>query len=105
MPPTSQRLVGIQCDYQPDVDLLFAWLGDPQPAENIEVEPGIYVRVATATGQVVGIEVLDCAERFGQRPASIDAAFAESLLARFTAPALERFREAHPQRQLFSSPQ
>ncbi len=55
-------------------------------------------------GAVVGIEVLDCAERFRQEPATIDAAFAESLLARFTAPALEHFRKAHPQPTLFSSP-
>ncbi|OFW12994.1 MAG: hypothetical protein A3H29_13190 [Acidobacteria bacterium RIFCSPLOWO2_02_FULL_67_21] len=104
MHPASQRSVGIRCDYQPDVDLLFAWVGDPQPAENIEVEPGIYVRVASSTGQVIGIEVLDCAERFGHEPDRIDAAFAKALLARFTAPALQRFREAHPQPPLFSSP-
>lgn len=101
----SQRTVGLRCDYQAEVDLLFAWVGDPQPAENIEVEPGIYVRVAPSSGTVVGIEVLDCAERFQIEPASIDAAFAESLLARFTAPALEHFRKTHPQPTLFSSPQ
>jgi hypothetical protein len=86
------------------VDLLFAWLGDPQPAENIEVEPGIYVRVASATGQAIGIEVLDCAERCGQDAASIDAEFAAALLDRFTDRALQQYREAHPQRPLFSSP-
>jgi hypothetical protein len=99
----SQQAVGIQCDYQPDVDLLFAWVGDPQPAENIEVEPGVYVRVLPSTGQVVGIEVLDCAERFDREPSSIDIGFAEMLLAKFTAPAQERFRELHPQPSLFSS--
>ena len=83
MDTTSQRAVGIQCDYQPDVDLLYAWIGDPQPAENIEVEPGIYVRVIPETKQIVGIEVVDCAERFQCDPASINAAFAEALIARF----------------------
>lgn len=101
---TSQQSVGIKCDYQADVDLLYAWIGEPQAAENIEVEPGIYVRVVPATKQVVGIEVIDCAERFQLQPASIDAAFAEKLLARFTAPALERLAETRPHPTLFSSP-
>lgn len=105
MPQTSQRSVGLKCDYQPEVDLLFAWIGDPEPAENIEVEPGVYVRIAPSTGTVVGIEVLDCAERFGREPASIDTGFAETLLARFTEPALAQFRKTHPQPTLFSSPQ
>src|SRR5689334_21296992 len=102
---TSQQPVGIKCDYQADVDLLYAWVGEPQAAENIEVEPGIYVRVVAATKQVVGIEVIDCAERFQLEPSSIDAAFAEKLLARFTPLALERLAESRPHPTLFSSPQ
>ncbi len=105
MPHTSQRSVGVKCDYQADVDLLYAWIGEPQAAENIEVEPGIYVRVVPTTKQVVGIEVIDCAERFQLDPASIDADFAERLLERFTPPALERLAESRPHPTLFSSPQ
>lgn len=104
MSQTSQRSVGLKYDYQPDVDLLYAWIGEPQPAENIEVEPGIYVRVIATTKQVVGIEVIDCAERFQLDPASIDAEFAEKLLARFTGPALERLAAMRPNPTLFSSP-
>jgi hypothetical protein len=105
MNPASLHTVGIHCDYQPDVDLLFAWIGEPQAAENIEVEPGIYIRVVPATKQIVGIEVIDCAERFQVDPASIDARFAESLMARFTPAALERLAEINPHPSLFSSPQ
>ena len=45
-------------------DLLFAWIGEPQAARNVEVEDGIYVRVNPETREVVGIEVIDCAARF-----------------------------------------
>ena len=100
----SMQAVGIHIDYQADVDLLFAWIGDPQPAENIEVEPGLYVRVSPSTRQVIGIEVLDCAERFQRDPSTVDAAFAKQLIEVFTAPALERFAALRPLPPLFSSP-
>jgi uncharacterized protein YuzE len=105
MAKQSAEAVGVRYDYQPDVDLLFAWIGEPQVAENVEVETGIYVRVIPATKQVVGIEVVDCAERFQTDPATIDAKFAEALIGRFTKPALERLAEINPHPSLFSSPQ
>jgi uncharacterized protein YuzE len=100
---TSQQGVGIQCDYQPDVDLLFAWIGEPQSARNIEVEDGIYVRVNPETREVVGIEVLDCAARFHQDPASVDMQFAERLLQQYRQAALDEFSRTDPP-TLFSSP-
>lgn len=87
---TCQQAVGLRFDYQPETDLLFAWIGQPQPAENVEVEPGIYVRVIPASKQVVGIEVLDCAERFQREPASIDGAFAKALIDAYTVSALQQ---------------
>jgi hypothetical protein len=80
----------IHIDYQPEVDLLFAWVGEPQAAENIEVEPGVYVRVLPNAKRVVGIEVLDCATRFRRRPEAINAAFAHHLLTEYSARALAR---------------
>ena len=105
MAQKSAEAVGVRYDYQPDVDLLFAWIGEPQAAENVEVEPGIYVRVIPATKQVVGIEVVDCAGRFQAEASTIDAKFAEALIRRFTKPALERLAELNPHPSLFSSPQ
>lgn len=101
---TSQEAVGIHCDYQPDVDLLFAWIGEPRAADNIEVEEGIYVRVEPETRAVVGIEVLDCAARFNLDPSSVDMQFAERLIEQYREPALVEFdRTHHP--KLFSSQQ
>jgi hypothetical protein len=78
----------VQVDYQADVDLLFAWIGHPEPARNVEVEPGVYVRVAPAGNRVLGIEILDCASRFHLDPASVDQAFVEQKLQEFGARAL-----------------
>lgn len=69
-------------DYQPAVDLLYAWTGEPQVAENVEVEPGVYVRVVSGQG-VVGIEILDCASRFNVTPAAIDQEFAQQKLREY----------------------
>jgi radical SAM superfamily enzyme YgiQ (UPF0313 family) len=66
----------LRFDYQADVDLLFAWVGGPEPARNVEVAPGVYVRVTPAGNRVLGIEILDCASRFHVDPSTIDAAFA-----------------------------
>lgn len=99
---TSQQGVGIQCDYQPDVDLLFAWIGEPQAARNVEVEDGIYVRVNPETREVVGIEVVDCAARFHQDPAAVDMRFAERLLEQYRQAAIDAFNRTDPP-TLFSS--
>jgi hypothetical protein len=84
---------GLQYDYQPDVDLLFAWLGEPQAARNVEVEPGIYVRVIPSGTRVVGIEILDCAGRFGIKANEINKALAEKLLHQYSPKALDLLRD------------
>lgn len=78
----------LHLDYQPEVDLLFAWFDEPQPAKNIEVEPGVYIRVAPEAKRVVGIEILDCAARFNLSPDSINRSFVQEKLREYSAPAL-----------------
>jgi hypothetical protein len=92
----ARQLVGrpagsdIQIDYQADVDLLFAWIGQPEPARNVEVEPGVYVRVAPAGNRVLGLEILDCASRFKVDPTSLDKVFVEEKLQEFGGRALTK---------------
>lgn len=98
MAPSLPRTLGhpnattIQVDYQSDVDLLFAWIGQPEPARNVEVEPGIYVRVAPAGNRVLGIEILDYASRFKLEPATVDMAFVEQKLEEFGGRALAKLK-------------
>lgn len=77
----------LHVDYQPQVDLLFAWRGHPRKARNVEVEPGVYVRISDEK-RVVGIEILDCAARFDRTPESIDSSFVEAKLKEYTPAAL-----------------
>jgi uncharacterized protein YuzE len=85
---TSPDPDALHVDYQAQVDLLFAWIGEPQKAKNIEVEPGVYVRVLPETKRVIGIEILDCAARFQRTPESIDRSFAEAKLKEYGPAAL-----------------
>lgn len=103
MNQTSLQAIGIHFDYQPEIDLLFAWIGEPQRAENVEVEPGVYIRVEPSQRRVVGIEVIDCAARFRREPATIDATFAKTLIDVFSKPALDLFERSTTSRLPFSS--
>ena len=80
----------VHVDYQVCVDLLFAWVGEPQQAQNVEVEPGVYVRVNAQSKQVIGIEILDCAARFDVPPESITREFVRAKMDQYAAPALAR---------------
>lgn len=105
MSRTSLQAVGIHFDYQASVDLLYAWIGEPRAAENVEIESGIYVRIDPTTNRVIGIEVLDCAHRFQRDPSTINVEFAKQLIEAFTRPALERLAAMKPSPPLFSSQQ
>jgi hypothetical protein len=102
---TPSQAVGLQFDYQTDTDLLFAWTGAPERALNVEVEPGLYVRVTPDRDRVLGIEVLDCAARFGLDPAMIDSACVQGLLERFTSEALQIARSTSTAQLPFASQQ
>ena len=87
---TPDASATLQIDYRPDLDLLFAWVGDPEPARSVEVAPGVYVRVAPAGNRLLGIEILDCASRFSVAPTAVDAHFAQQKLSEFGAIALAK---------------
>lgn len=69
--------------YDATTDLLMARFGSPVDADSVEIEPGITVRLHRGTNDPVGIEIVDCASRFGRPPSAINAAYARELLARY----------------------
>jgi uncharacterized protein YuzE len=80
--------------YDPATDLLMAHFGAPVEADTIVIDDDVAVRLSRATGQPIGIEVVDCAAKFGK---PVTPAFARELLARYGHEARE-MREAarHP---------
>jgi hypothetical protein len=92
----------IHQDYQPDADLFFAWIGESRRAESVEVEPGIYVRVEPESRQVVSVEILDCAARFGLTAGPTEG-FGEQMLQRYRDAALESFAASHDRVRLASA--
>jgi uncharacterized protein YuzE len=74
----------LKLKYEAEYDLLSVWVTGPEPADNIEVEPGVYVRVSRSKGQVVGLEVIEATERL-HKPSQIlkNPTFARKLLEKY----------------------
>lgn len=92
----TRRSSGMRLKYEPEYDLLSVWVGDPQPVDQIEVEPGVYVRVSRAGHEAVGLEVLEAASKFHRDEATLGSpAFARQLLAKYGPKATTAFHPAY----------
>lgn len=86
---------GLKLNYEPEYDLLSAWVGAPEVSESIEVEPGLVMRISRATGKAIGLEIMGAAERFHVDPMIFhDEVFARQLLERYGPPAEAEFASA-----------
>ena len=54
----------IKIEYDQEVDALYIQFKDVRPSDNIDIEEGVTVDL-DADGHMIGVEVLDAAERFG----------------------------------------
>jgi hypothetical protein len=92
---------GLQWDYSCAGDVLSAWIGKPQPCDDVAVDGYIVVRISRETHQPVGIDVRAAAERSGRWPGALNAAYARALLELHGPEALTIWRArrgdvAHP---------
>ncbi|HWW87261.1 MAG TPA: DUF2283 domain-containing protein [Vicinamibacterales bacterium] len=87
---------GLRLKYEPEYDLLSVWLGAPQVADNVEVEPGISVRISRDQHQVVGVEIVDAAARLHRDASSLtNQAYVRGLLDKYGPLALNELSHAH----------
>ncbi len=77
--------------YDPDTDHLIGHLGRPQPCFNVEVPPGVVIRVSQESHTVAGLEVVDCAALFHKHPKAITQGFAMDLLDTYGPRAIELY--------------
>src|SRR5687768_5647363 len=71
----------LRLKYESEYDLLSVWIGAPQPVDQIEVEPGVYVRISRAEHRPVGLEVIEAVSRLHTDPSTIQTdSFARELL-------------------------
>lgn len=71
--------------YEAQYDLLSVWLGGARPVDNVEIEPGVYLRISRADGHVVGLEMLEAAARLHKHPNSLkNPSFAKNLIAKYS---------------------
>jgi hypothetical protein len=91
----NDRDSAVRLKYEPQYDLLSVWLGAPQPVDQVEVEPGVYVRFSRADHQPVGIEVLEAVARLHTDPETIRShGFAKTLVQKYAQRATSPFSPA-----------
>jgi hypothetical protein len=88
MTTTNPRL---QWDYSCVEDVLTAWIGMPQPCDDIRVDESITIRVSRATHAPVGIQVR-AASRFSTWTGALNGSVANALLEQHGATAMEIWR-------------
>jgi len=54
----------IKLNYDDQADVLYISIGDPRPGIAIEANDGNFIRYAQGTDKIIGITILDFAERF-----------------------------------------
>lgn len=68
MSSSGKTPLPIQCSYDRDADVLYVSVGSPRAASTEELDFGVLLRRDTATGEIVGVTVLDYAEHFRRLP-------------------------------------
>lgn len=70
---------GLQWDYSCGEDVLSAWIGIPQPCDEVAVDDSIVIRISRETHQPVGIHVRSASRRCTWTGA-LNGSFARALL-------------------------
>lgn len=82
----------LQWDYSCAADLLSAWIGQPQPCDEVAVGDSIVIHISRETHQPVGIDVHSASEKSGRWPGALNGAFARALLEQHGPAALAIWR-------------
>ena len=83
---------GLQWDYSCADDVLSAWIGAPQPCDEVVVDGSIVIRISRRTHQPVGIDVRSASRRSGKWPGALNGAFARAMLEQHGPTALQTWR-------------
>ena len=89
---SNRDLDRLQWDYSCSDDVLSAWLGAPQPCDEVVVDDSIVIRISRQTHQPVGIDVRSASERSGKWPGALNGAFARAMLEQHGPAALKIWR-------------
>jgi hypothetical protein len=84
----------LQWDYSCAGDVLSAWVGTPQPCDEVIVDESIVIRVSRETHQPVGISVRS-ASRLCTWTGALDGSVARAMLDRHGPAAMEIWRAHH----------
>lgn len=81
----------LQWDYSCSADVLSAWIGTPQPCDEVVVDDSITIRISRATHQPVGVDVRSASTRSAWTGA-LDGTLARALLEQHGPAAMTLWR-------------
>ena len=81
----------LQWDYSCGEDVLTAWLGPPQPCDEVRVNDSIVIRISCTTHQPVGIKV-GSASRLSKWTGALNGSVAGALLEKHGPAAMAIWR-------------
>ena len=70
---------GLQWDYNCAADVLSAWIGTPEPCDEVAVDDSVVIRISRETHQPVGIDIRFASRRI-RWTGALDGSFARALL-------------------------
>jgi hypothetical protein len=82
---------GLQWDYSCSDDVLSAWIGTPQPCDEVVLDDAIVIRISRETQQPVGIDVRSASRRT-RWSGALDGSFARALLEQHAPAAMTLWR-------------
>jgi hypothetical protein len=82
---------GLQWDYSCGEDVLTAWVGMPQPCDEVQVDDSIVVCISRTTHQPVGIKVYS-ASRLSKWTGALNGTVAHALLDKHAPAAMAMWR-------------
>jgi hypothetical protein len=82
---------GLQWDYSCSDDVLSAWIGTPQPSDEVVVDEDIVIRISRETRQPVRIDVRSASKR-STWTGALNGAIARALLERHGPVAMALWR-------------
>ena len=81
----------LQWDYSCSADVLSAWIGTPEPCDEVAVDDSIVIRISCKTHQPVGIDIRFASRRI-RWTGALDGSLARALLQQHGPAAMKIWR-------------
>jgi hypothetical protein len=90
-------IAGLQWDYSCAADVLSAWIGTPEPCDEVAVDDSVVIRISRRTHRPVGIDIHFASQRI-RWTGALDGSLARALLEQHGPAAMKIWQASRLQR-------